>query len=229
MPNMSKMDNATAHPASEYDNNIRKSIPYYDRFHQAAFDIVSLCCPKPQTWVDVGAGTGTLVEKAHGIFATTRFVLADPSSAMLKLAAEKLGGKDRVNILSPVTAVELHFPQPAEVVTAIQSLHYLDIEGRKKSILNCYQQMQSGGVFVTFENIRPLTVKGTSIGKEYWSRYEIDAGKSDEEARKHVQRFEVEFFPITIEEHLALLNEIGFGTVELLWYAYMQAGFYCIK
>jgi tRNA (cmo5U34)-methyltransferase len=37
------------------------------------------------------------------------------------------------------------------------------------------------------------------------------------------------FFPITVEEHLSLLKKMGFNAVELLWYSYMQAGFYCVK
>jgi tRNA (cmo5U34)-methyltransferase len=226
---MSKMDNATAHLAGEYDSNIRKSIPLYDQFHQVIIDIISICRPKPQTWIDVGGGTGTLVQKAYSAFPMTSFVLVDPSAAMLGLAKEKLRGKERVSILEPTTAENLRFPAPADVVTAIQSLHYLDIEHRRKSVLNCFNQMQDGGTFVTFENIRPLTQRGTEIGREHWKRFEVKAGKSEEEAGNHVQRFEVEFFPITIEEHLALLREAGFGTVEMLWYSYIQAGFYCIK
>jgi tRNA (cmo5U34)-methyltransferase len=226
---MSKIDNATAHPADEYDGNIRKSIPLYDQFHQATIDLVSSVWPSPQTWIDVGCGTGTLVEKAHRVFPTTEFVLADPSKAMLELATEKLKGRDRISLLQPVTAEELRFPKPAAVVTAIQSLHYLNTEQRRMAVRNCFHQMQAGGLFVTFENIRPLTDRGTEIGKENWKRSEIKAGKPEEEARKHVERFGTEFFPITIEAHLKLLREIGFELVELLWYSYVQAGFYCIK
>jgi tRNA (cmo5U34)-methyltransferase len=39
----------------------------------------------------------------------------------------------------------------------------------------------------------------------------------------------LEYFPITVEEHLDLLRNCGFGAVEMFWYSYMQAGFYCIK
>ena len=180
-------------------------------------------------WVDVGGGTGTLLEKAYDLFPTTRFFLADPSAAMLAIAAEKLRGKDRAHVGAGSTAEALRFPEPADVVTAIQSLHYLDAEGRRASVQNCYRQMKDGGVFITFENTRPLTEKGTEIGKEYWRRYEVGAGKTEESARKHVERFGVEFFPITIEEHLELLRGVGFGVVEVLWYSCVQAGFYCIK
>ena len=89
--------------------------------------------------------------------------------------------------------------------------------------------VKSGGVFVTFESIRPLTERGTEIGKARWQNYQIAAGKSPEQARRHLGRFGNEYFPLTVEEHLDLLRECNFSTVEILWYSYMQAAFYCIK
>jgi tRNA (cmo5U34)-methyltransferase len=226
---MKNLDNATAHPASEYDKNIRKSIPFYDQLHEATINVVSSYRNDPMIWLDVGCGTGTLIEKAYDVFPTTRFILADPSAAMLDLAAAKLNGKDRVTIQKPVAAGQLVLTEQADVVSAIQSLHYLDINRRRQAVQNCYRLLRTGGIFVTFENIRPLTEKGTEVGKSNWQHYEVRAGKSVEEARKHVERFGVEFFPITIEEHLRLLREASFKVVELLWYSYLQAGFYCIK
>lgn len=116
-----------------------------------------------------------------------------------------------------------------DVITAIQSHHYLSENERYKAVKSCYNNLNENGVYVAFENIRPLTEKGTEIGKEYWKRFQISKGKTVEEAENHIKRFGVEYFPITIEEHISLLKEIGFSAVELFWYSYMQAGFYCIK
>jgi tRNA (cmo5U34)-methyltransferase len=226
---MQGVDNSTAHPASEYDQNIRKSIPLYDLFHEAAINVVASCKVKPSIWVDMGCGTGAFVERAYALFPMTRFILADPSVAMLELASKKLKGKERVKILEPIGAKQLSFGEKADVITAIQSLHYGTADQRADSIRNCFNQLKAGGIFVTFENIRPLTEVGIEIGKKIWKRLEVSAGKSEEDANKHVERFGVEFFPLTIEEDLKLLRNSGFSTVELLWYSYMQAGFYCIR
>jgi tRNA (cmo5U34)-methyltransferase len=48
-------------------------------------------------------------------------------------------------------------------------------------------------------------------------------------AEKHTKRFNSEYFPITVKEHLELLKETGFQTVELFWRSHVQAGFYAIK
>ncbi len=190
---------------------------------------VSIHTADPASWADVGCGTGTLVERAYDLFPATRFILADPAPAMLELARRKLLGKDRARILDPVTAERLAITDSVDVISAIQALHYLDADGRTRAIRNCFRLLKEGGIFVTFENIRPLTERGAQIGKAAWCQYEVAAGKPVEEARRHVERYGVEFFPITIEQHLKVLREAGFATVELLWYSCVQAGFYGIK
>jgi tRNA (cmo5U34)-methyltransferase len=62
-----------------------------------------------------------------------------------------------------------------------------------------------------------------------WGRFQLDKGKDVAAVENHKKRFNNEYFPITIIEHLESLKEIGFKTVELFWFTYMQAGFYAIK
>ena len=59
--------------------------------------------------------------------------------------------------------------------------------------------------------------------------YEIKAGRTPEEVKSHSARYNREFFPITIKEHLELLKKTGFSTAELFWHSYMQSGFYAVK
>ena len=224
-----KSDNSTAHPASTYDHHVRESIPNYDAFHDETINLVSTCLPSPGLWVDTGCGTGTLVLKAHPRFPDTEFLLADPSPAMLAIAREKLQGMARVTILPPADTRQLTVHKKADVVTAIQAHHYAGPEQRKLATQACFEILRTDGLYVTFENIRPLTEAGTRIGKEYWRRFQEKAGKTEEDSRKHVERFDREYHPITVEEHLALLRVCGFRAVEILWYSYLQAGFYCVK
>jgi tRNA (cmo5U34)-methyltransferase len=67
------------------------------------------------------------------------------------------------------------------------------------------------------------------IGLQRWRQHQLDSGKPAEEVEKHISRYGVELLPITIEQHLALLRQVGFSTVEILWASGLQAGFYAIK
>jgi tRNA (cmo5U34)-methyltransferase len=226
---MEQNDTFTAHSALEYDRQIKTTIPYYDNFHEETIHIIKASGIKPGLWFDTGCGTGTLIDKAYYIFPETRFVLADPSASMLDCARQKLKGKSRVSFLEPVATREAFIAEKADIVTAVQSHHYLKPELRMHSVENCFSLLKPEGIFITFENIKPMTGRGLEIGKQYWKNFQVLNGKTTEEAEKHLGRFGVEYFPLTVEEHLSMLRGSGFASVELIWYSYMQAGFIAVK
>jgi len=226
---MQKSDNLTSHISNEYDSQICKTIPYYNHFHEETINLIDSMNIEPNIWLDTGCGTGTLVEKALEKFPNTTFILADPSVEMMNEARKKLDGIGKIEFLEPTPSQDISLSKGVDLITAIQSHHYLSKNERYKATKSCYNLLNEGGIYVTFENIRPITEKGTEIGKGYWMRFQISKGKTVEEAKNHLKRFNVEYFPITIEEHLSLLRKSGFSVVEMFWYSYMQAGFYCIK
>ena len=228
---MANFDNTTPHPAKLYDSQIRDTIPYYDSFHRETINLIKAINIKPETWLDTGCGTGSLVEKALEEFPDTNFILANPSAEMLTIARKRLAGMGRVRFLEPVPTQQL----PAgnigncDVITAIQSHHYLPVEGRAKATNICNGLLSAGGVYVTFENVRPMTERGIETGKEYWRQFQLSRGRDADTVDAHIRRFNAEYFPITVMDHISLMRGAGFSTVELLWYSYMQAGFYGTK
>lgn len=225
--------NATPHLPEDFDNRISGVLPYYSCFHQEIINFVKSLPFSPKIWLDAGCGTGSLVNKAIEEFPDTKFLLLDPSEGMLNQARKKLSFYpiDRLEFLraSPTQEFSQKLDEQPDAITAIQCHHYLSREGRAKATGVCYDLLKEGGVYVTFENIRPLTEEGIFIGKRYWGSFQLAYGRTEEEIKEHLERFDMEYFPITVEEHLKLLRETGFRTVELFWYSYMQAGFYCIK
>jgi tRNA (cmo5U34)-methyltransferase len=229
---MVQQDNTTPHQSSEYDYKVRQTIPFYETMHQEAVDLVKTVRPDVVCWLDTGCGTGSLVELALGVFPQTRFILADPAEAMLEQARKRLAGagEARLNFLPPVSSEDLQMVGAApEVLTAIQCHHYLRPAGRRRAVQACYDVLDDRGLFVTFENIAPRTARGTQLGLERWGRFQVGAGRSLAVVESHVQRFGAGYFPITVDEHLRLLTETGFCTVEMFWFSHMQAGFYGIK
>jgi tRNA (cmo5U34)-methyltransferase len=86
-----------------------------------------------------------------------------------------------------------------------------------------------GGLYVTFENIKPDTNDGIGYGLDRWAVFLSSVGQGDEFIKDHRNRFGKAYFPITVCEHLTLLRDTGFAAAELFWFSYMQAGFYAIK
>jgi tRNA (cmo5U34)-methyltransferase len=216
-----------------YDGHIKATIPYYQEFSLEIINLVRAAGREPALWLDTGCGTGNLVNQAAKVFPRTRFILADPSAEMLHEARQKMQNNAVANyqILALCGTPEVSLPQgeSPDVVSSVLCHHYLDKKGRKNATERCFHLLTRGGLYITFENIRPLTAAGTEIGLANWQRFQMERGKSAGAAESHIKRFGIEYFPITIEEHLALLKETRFKTVELLWFSYLQAGFYAIK
>ncbi len=226
-------ENITPNPPEEYDTKISSVLPYYSFFHQESINLIRSLPDTPNVWMDTGCGTGSLVAKAIEQFPDTKFLMLDPSEGMLQQARDKLSSYTprRLEFLKASATQEFsqELRERPEVITAIQCHHYLSRENRTKAVGVCYELLKKDGIFISFENIRPLTEEGISVGKRYWGKFQSTHDRTEQEIETHLERLDSEYFPITVEEHLELLRATGFKTVEIFWYSYMQAGFYCIK
>ena len=222
-------DNLSAHMSTEYDAKITSTIPNFDSFYQSTIDLVCAAENPADKWLDTGCGTGTFCVKAKRCFANTEFTLSDPSEAMLKIAKEKLKSSEKVSFELADTQSLVYPDEYFDVISAIQCHHFLDRAGRIQATENCFRMLKRGGIYIEFENIMPLTKGGREIGLRMWWNYQSAMGKTPDEVAEHGKRFNVEYFPITIPDHISLLSETGFSIVEVLWASYMQAGFYAVK
>jgi tRNA (cmo5U34)-methyltransferase len=217
-----------------YDNIVREVMPFYDIIQTETIDLVKTVKPDVTQWLDTGCGTGTMVEIALRSFPEISFVLTDPTELMLKRAVERLKvfPEKRVRFLSPTPTEGLLSYREVlkpQVITAILCHHYFQKEQRRTATAVCYRLLELGGVLVVVENIMPDSVPGTQIAIERWKRFQVEHGRTNIVAEKHAKRFNSEFFPITIGQHLDLLKETGFQTAELFWKSHLQAGFFAIK
>ena len=226
-------DNSTPHNAAEYDKEIFRTVPFYRLFHTETIDLVRTLLPDVSVWLDTGCGTGYLAEQALPLLPRTHFLLADPAPAMLDQARARLARfpSARVRFLGAMATEGLLglVTETPQVISAIQCHHYGAEEVRRRATSTCFRLLETGGLYVTFENIKPDTPRGIEIGLDRWLRFQREAGRSAQAVEEHRSRFGINYFPITVAEHLKLLRATGFTIVEIFWLSHMQAGFYAIK
>ncbi len=220
-------DNTTPMSAKNYDSKISDTIPYYEEFSKQVIDIVKQMSLKEICWLDLGCGTGTLVSQAASVFSKAEFTLADPSEKMLAIAKEKTS-QCRAEY-SCVPSAEITFEDKFQVVTAIQSHHYMQVAERELATKRIYHALKQGGIYLTFENVIPECAEQKEFELRRWGDYQLAHGKTEEEVEKHLSRCGVNYFPITVEQHRKLLLETGFKSIHLFWRSYMQMGMYAIK
>lgn len=222
-------DNLSAFDSTEYDLKIKQTLPYYEDFFDQTAELVKTKYDGKISWLDVGCGTGKMGSIALNDtdIDIGRFVFCDSSREMTDTACKRF--KSDNTEFNVCDARKLTYINEFDVVTAIQVFHYFDMKDRRTAVKNCYDALKENGSFITFENISPFTDIGTDIYLKRWERYQVRQGKTPDEARKHIQRYGKDYFPITINEHLKLMQDCGFKAVEIIWLSNMQAGVWGIK
>jgi tRNA (cmo5U34)-methyltransferase len=231
---MNTSDNATPHSSADYDRQVRQTIPFYEIIQRETVDVVRTLKPDVKCWLDTGCGTGYLVETALPFFPHTSFILADPSGPMLGMAKIRLKNmiEDHCKFLPPTPSEDLLKYKPEikpRVITAVLCHHYLKRPQRNQATATCYELLVNGGLFITVENISLRTEQGNRSGLDRWDRFQLGQGREKTTVEEHVKRFNTSYFPISVNEHIELLEKTGFRIVELFWLSHMQAGFYAIK
>ena len=220
-------DNKSAYNSKVYDENIASTLPYYHEYNNQILDLVKAMGTQNIDWLDTGCGTGTLASEVLKCRDDVRFTLCDPSEQMLNIAKEKLQGRN-IRVFN-IPSQKMTFDSEFDVVTAVQSHHYLKSDERRIAVEKCFHALKSTGVFITFENIRMTTETSDKIALKRWENFLSEHLKDPEVVKMHIERRGVEVFPITIEDHIKLLREAGFKSVDILWTSYLQAGFWAMK
>lgn len=224
------MINGTTTPknAGEYDRRVVKDIPYYEALQTEVIEFARSCKENYQTWLDTGCGTGSLGYKITKQSLTKKLILADPSLSMLEIAKERNSekGTEFYNFKTQDLQLENNC---ADIITAIQAHHYGNKNERKAATANCFRMLVKNGLYITSEHYYPANEISKEIFLKYWMNHQISAGKSKEEAANYLKRFNTEYFPVSINDHLNLYKETGFTTIEILWKSYMQVVFVMIR
>lgn len=222
-------DNTSAFCAEEYDQKIKMTIPFYEEIYRQITDIVNVCFSGSVDWLDVGCGTGKMAETAFAhVPSVDRFVLCDHSEKMLETAGARLQSGKNTELWN-CSILDLDIIDQFHVVTAVQVLHYFQREDRLRAIQKCYDALHENGIFVTFENFAPNSLTGREILLKRWESYQFSQGKSPEECQEHIARYGKDYFPITIKEHLEMLEQCCFRASEVIWVSNMQVGLLGIK
>lgn len=220
-------DNISAFNSTEYDMKIKHTLPYYEEFYKQVVDVVKILNRQALTWLDVGCGTGKMGNTALDQLDIERFVFCDNSAEMIGIVQKHFDVPNASFLVSDIQKLE--YSHQFDVITAIQVNHYFHVEERIKAIQNCYKALKSGGIFISFENFAPFSDLGKQLYLDRWKAYQLSQGKNFTECDNHINRYGNDYFPISISEHLEVMNNCGFKVVEVLWLSYMQIGLLGIK
>lgn len=172
-------DNSTAHSASDYEREVRVTVPFHATILDQALDTAFAFIPNPTRWLD----TGWRPRKARGAGQEARsrghLRPRHSSEAMLDFRARAQPGLPA--FLPSVAASSDALPDSAsfEIITAIQCHHYYeDPGGRERALRRCRALLAPGGAMVISSTCAPRPELGHALlQRRRWAAWQRAQGR----------------------------------------------------
>ena len=160
--------------ARVYDKMAPKLVPQYNFLHDELLGLLSFSLPSNLCLVDLGAGSGRLIERILAADLVKKCYWVDSSQDFLAVAKSRLETYgDRVEyILSPLEDDwASHIPENVDAIVSMSAIHHL--ESNEKSFLyaRCFDKLISGGWFFNIDEAKTLYGDSYLSSLRYWVRY----------------------------------------------------------
>lgn len=213
-----------AQVANVFDDMLERSIPHYNDTLALIVDFTRANLPSimhkkaTNTLVyDLGTSTGTtLLALYQALPPSTRLIGIDNSFAMVQKATLK--AKSHNANISFLCEDVLHFAfMPCHIVIANYILQFIRPLQRSMFLQKIYNALEDGGVLFVSEKIASTHRILDKQMIERYARYKMEQGYTHNEIAKKREALENVLIPFSLEENIAMLKEVGFSGVEVLY------------
>lgn len=212
-----------------YDTLTKNIIPYYEEMLNALLIAAPFSKDDNIDVMDLGCGTGMVALKAKQIFPNAKITCVDLSPNMLELAKARLSPFNGIDYRI-TDFYEMSFSNKYHMIVSSLALHHLLNDNDKKTFYQqIYNSLNSGGVFYNAD-----VVLGSSdfIQEKYiskWIEFMKKQYSLEEIMNERLPRYYEEDTPTSLMKHLAMLDDIGFKDIDVIWKYYNFAVYGGVK
>ncbi len=123
------------------------------------------------TLLDLGAGSGILIEKVLKEFPDSKCIYLDYSNEFMDIAMNRLKKyKDRVTYIKSDICDdwELKINTTPNIITSSSAIHHLLNEDKKKLYYKCYNVLDNNGWFFNIDEMKTLYDDAYQRSLQYW-------------------------------------------------------------
>lgn len=179
----------TSAAAEAFDAGAPAIHPFYATVQDEILSLLAANEREPKCVVDLGGGSGRLLERVLDRFPQTRAVLVDQSPAFLAIAERKLARfAERVSFIE--RRLQDDWPaalaQPPDALVSMSAIHHLEPAEKQSLYSRCYEALQPGGLLANGDEFRPESDADYLAMLESWSvqkDVETSAGRIPESFR----------------------------------------------
>ena len=174
--------------AETYDRLCRRTVPMYDLYQEEMLRIAGER-GAPRCVVDLGAGSGILLDRALDAWPDAQGVWIDSSEPFQEVSRRRLGRhRERVTYIlaSMEEDWESRTPRPVDVVVSMSAIHHLTREEKRDLVARCFCLLEPGGWLLNTDEMRSPDRDAYLASMRYWVRHvESLAARMSKQERPH--------------------------------------------
>ena len=143
--------------AAGYDAGAAVVHPYYVEVQDAILAAMEAAGATDGLVVDLGGGSGRLVERVLERWPETAALIIDQSQAFLDLAATRLERfRDRIAFACKRLQDDWRdvLTQPAAAIVSMSAIHHLDPSEKQQCYQRCFDSLRPGGLLLNGDEVR---------------------------------------------------------------------------
>lgn len=220
---MDKTDQVKDHFEDEapvYDRVIINLIPYYPQMIEALISALPFDPVAGINVLDLGCGTGKVSRAVLDAYPSARLSCLDMAQNMLDLARRKLADSPDARF---ICANFYHYSFDASYDAILSSLalhHMVTLQDKLDFYKKIYAALKPGGVFVNADLVLASTDALQALYMAQWKAFMKRNLPSDEVESFWIPKHYEEDRPVSLMDHLSMLDQAGFKKIDVIWKYY---------
>lgn len=194
-----------------FDKHIENSVPLYKEFHKNIVNMSVYFAQRDTKIVDIGSSTGVLTYDLFKINQSRNITVIGLDIEKDMIAESSVRYPD-INFKN-INALDFDYTN-SSVITIVLTLQFLSKSDRKLLLQKIYNEMNVGGAIFIVEKVRTSNLEIHDIYNDMYYDFKRNNFNDTDILDKNISLRGI-MKPLTLDENLNILKEVGFSEYEI--------------
>ncbi len=212
----------------EFEEHIKKSIPFYDEGHQLIEEISDYFIKDDSICYELGSSTAKLsykLSKRHQQKGAT-FIALEREKAMVKKALSNYKANNLQILQKDITTYEY---EKSDLIISYYTIQFIHPKLRQQLIDTIYESLEWGGGFILYEKVRANDARFQDMMTNLYNEYKLKQGYTPEEIVNKTKSLKGVLEPFSTQANIDMLKRAGFEDIISIQKYINFEGFLAIK
>ena len=194
-----------------FDEHVKKSVPLYQLFHKDILDMSVYFVQNNTNVIDIGTSTGVLLKGLYDINKSrnAKYIGIDIEESMINECNNRYEDME----FKVCDALDYDYSN-SSVITAMLSFQFIPKKERVKILSKIYNGLNEDGAFFMVEKIKNNIPDIHDIYNDIYYDFKRENIKDEEILDKNISLRGI-MKPLTLEENISNLKEVGFNKIDI--------------